>query len=61
MEDKNGEYACTRCTEAINTCYREEIGLLLRLEVAVNIVGEGNSCVKKELCKEWRWHTDHKK
>jgi hypothetical protein len=56
VEDNDGEYACrgmeniacTRCTEAINTWYREEIGLLLRLEVAVNVVGEGNSCVKKE-------------
>jgi hypothetical protein len=56
VEDNDGEYACrgmeniacTRCTEAINTRYREEIGLLLRLEVAVNVVGEGNSCVKKE-------------
>ena len=40
--------ACTKCIEAINTRYREEIGLLLGLEVAVNVVGEGNSCVKKE-------------
>jgi hypothetical protein len=56
VEDNDGEYACrgmeniecTRCTEAINTWYREEIGLLLRLEVVVNVVGEGNSCVKKE-------------
>jgi hypothetical protein len=39
--------ACTRCTETINTQYREERELLL-LEVAVNVVGEGGSCVKKE-------------
>jgi hypothetical protein len=39
--------ACTRCTESINTRYREEMGLLLLLEVVV-IVGEGNSGVKKE-------------
>ena len=40
--------ACTRCTEAINTWYREEIGLLLLLEVVVIVVGKGDSCVKKE-------------
>jgi hypothetical protein len=40
--------ACTRCTEAINTLYKEEMGLLLLLEVAVNVVGEGDSCVKKD-------------
>jgi hypothetical protein len=38
--------ACTRCTEAINTLYREEMGLLLLLEFVV--VVEGDSCVKKE-------------
>jgi hypothetical protein len=56
VEDNDGEYACrgmeniacTRCTEAINTRYREEMGLLLLVEVAVIVVGEGNSCVKKE-------------
>ena len=56
MKDNDGEYACrgmeniacTRCTESINTRYREEIGFPLRLEVDVNVVGEGNSCVKKE-------------
>jgi hypothetical protein len=56
VEDNDGEYACrgmeniacTRCTEAINTRYREEIGLLLLLEVVVRVVGKGNSGVKKE-------------
>jgi hypothetical protein len=56
VEDNDGEYACRgmesiaciRCTESINTQYREEIRSLLWLEVAVNVVGEGNSCVKKE-------------
>jgi hypothetical protein len=37
--------ACTRCTEAINTQYREEKGVVA---IAVNVVGEGDSCVKKE-------------
>jgi hypothetical protein len=40
--------ACTRCTEAINTRYREEMGLLLLLEVVVSVVGKGDSGVKKE-------------
>jgi hypothetical protein len=40
--------ACTRCTEAIYTRYREEKGLLLLLEFVVVVVGEGDSCVKKE-------------
>jgi hypothetical protein len=40
--------ACTRCTKAINTQYREEMGLLLLLEFVVVVVGEGDSCVKKE-------------
>ena len=40
--------ACTRCTEAINTRYIEEMGLLLLLESAVVVVVEGDSCVKKE-------------
>jgi hypothetical protein len=40
--------ACTRCTEAINTRYREDMGLLLLLEFAMVVVGEGDSCVKKE-------------
>jgi len=41
--------ACTRCTEDINTQYREEKdGLLLLLEVVVIVVDEGDSCVKKE-------------
>jgi hypothetical protein len=38
--------ACTRCAEAINTRYREE--MLLLLEVVVVVVGEGDSCAKKE-------------
>jgi hypothetical protein len=40
--------ACTRCTKAIYTRYREEKWLLLLLEFAVVVVGEGDSCVKKE-------------
>jgi hypothetical protein len=40
--------ACTRCTEAINTRYREEMGLLLLLEVVVIVVGKGDSGVKKD-------------
>jgi hypothetical protein len=36
------------CTEAIYTLYREEKGWLLLLEFAVVVVGEGDSCVKKE-------------
>jgi hypothetical protein len=40
--------ACTRCIEAINTRYKEEMGLLLLLELDVVVVGEGDSCVKKE-------------
>ena len=40
--------ACTRCTEAINTRYREEMWLLLLLEVVVIVVGKGDSGVKKE-------------
>jgi hypothetical protein len=56
VEDNDAEYACrgianiacTRCTEAINTRYREEIGLLLLLEFAVIVAGEGDSCVKKK-------------
>ena len=40
--------ACTRCTEAIYTRYSEEKGLLLLLEFVVVVVGEGDSCVKKE-------------
>jgi hypothetical protein len=40
--------ACTRCTEEINTWYREEIRLLLLWEFAVAIgVCCGDSCVKK--------------
>jgi hypothetical protein len=40
--------ACTRCTEAIYTRYREEIRLLLLWKFAVAIgVCCGDSCVKK--------------
>jgi hypothetical protein len=40
--------ACTRCIEAINTWYREEIRLLLLWDFAVAIeVCCGDSCVKK--------------
>jgi hypothetical protein len=56
VEDNDGEYAfrgmeniaCTRCTKAINTRYREEIGLPLLLEFVVVVVVEGDSCMKKE-------------
>ena len=40
--------ACTRCTEAIYTRYREEKQWRSLLEFAVVVVGEGDSCVKKE-------------
>ena len=40
--------ACTRCTEAINTQYREEMVWLLLLEFVVIVVVEGDSCMKKE-------------
>jgi hypothetical protein len=40
--------ACTRCTEAIYTRYREELQLPSLLEFVVVVVGEGDSCVKKE-------------
>jgi hypothetical protein len=48
--------ACTRCTEAINTRYREEIGLLLLLEFVVVVVGEGDSYVKKDQSAASEWH-----
>jgi hypothetical protein len=43
--------ACTKCTEAINTRYREEIWLLLLLlfEVVVIVACKGDSGVKKDL------------
>ena len=40
--------ACTRCTEAINTRYREEIVGLLLLEFVVIVACKGNSGVKKD-------------
>jgi hypothetical protein len=40
--------ACTRCTKAINTQYREEIQFLLLLELLRIIVVEGDSCMKKD-------------
>ena len=43
---ENIEYI--RCTEATYIRYREEKRLLFLLEVALNVVGEGGSCVKKE-------------
>ena len=54
MEDNNAEsacrgianIACTRCTEAINTQYKEEMWLLLRLEISMVVVGKGDSRVK---------------
>jgi hypothetical protein len=56
VEDNDVEYecrgmasiACTRCIEAINTWYREEIRLLLLIEFVVVVVVKGDSCVKKE-------------
>ena len=48
--------ACTKCTEAINTQYREEIGLLLLLEFVVVVVGEGDSYVKKDQSAAVEWH-----
>jgi hypothetical protein len=56
VEDNDGEYACRgmenieckRCTEAINTRYKEEIGLLSLLEVVVSVVGKRDSGVKKK-------------
>ena len=56
VEDNGAESACrgivnttcTRCTDAINTRYREEMGLLLLLEFDVVVVVEGDSCEKKE-------------
>jgi hypothetical protein len=38
--------ACTRCTEAINTQYREEKGLVV-VAVAIGVCC-GDSCVKKK-------------
>jgi hypothetical protein len=40
--------ACIRCTEDINTRYKEEIGWRLLLEVVVSVVGKGDSGVKKK-------------
>ena len=45
--------ACTRCTEAINTRYREEmrvVVVVVRVVVFVDV--ESDSCVKKEDCEE---------
>jgi hypothetical protein len=41
--------ACTRCTEAINTRYREEMGVVV-VRVVVFVDVESDSCVKKEDC-----------
>ena len=39
--------ACTRCTEAINTWYKEEMGVVvIRVMTVVDV--ESDSCVKKE-------------
>jgi hypothetical protein len=46
--------ACTRCTESINTWYKEELQLLL--VVAMVVVGEGDSCVKKEESAAAEWY-----
>jgi hypothetical protein len=40
--------ACTRCTEAIYTWYREEKGCCCCWSLLWLFVGEGDSCVKKE-------------
>jgi hypothetical protein len=56
VEDNDEEYACrgmeniacTRCTKAINKRYKEEMGLLLLLEVVVSVVVKGDSSVKKK-------------
>jgi hypothetical protein len=40
--------ACTRCTKAIYTWYREDMRLFWLLVVDVVVVGEGDSCVNKE-------------
>jgi hypothetical protein len=42
--------ACTRCTEAINTRYREEMGVVVVVRVVVFVDVESDSCVKKEDC-----------
>jgi hypothetical protein len=64
VEDNDAEYACrsmvniacTRCTEAINTWYREDMGLLLLLEFVVVVVVESDSCMKKEESAAAEWH-----
>ena len=56
VEDNGAESTCRgiahiafpRCTEAINTQYREEMVWLLLLEFVVIVVVEGDSCMKKE-------------
>jgi hypothetical protein len=40
--------ACTRCMEAIYIDDAEKRGFMLLLEFVVVVVGEGDSCVKKE-------------
>jgi hypothetical protein len=46
---RNGEYCMHKMhISYIYTWCREEKGLLLLLEFAVVVVGEGDSCVKKE-------------
>jgi hypothetical protein len=43
--------ACTRCTEAINTRYREEMGVVVVVvRVVVFVDVESDSCMKKEDC-----------
>jgi hypothetical protein len=49
--------ACTRCTEDINTQYREEKELLLLLlEVGVIVACKGNSGVKKDQSAAAEYH-----
>ena len=58
MEDNGAELgcrgiantACTRCTEAINTRYREEMRVDVVVRVVVFVDVERDSCVKKEDC-----------
>jgi hypothetical protein len=40
--------ACTRCTKAINTRYREEMKFLVAAGVVVDVVVEDDSCMKKD-------------
>jgi hypothetical protein len=64
--------ACTRCTEAINTRYREEMGLLLLLfewwcllmwkviHACRRKIVQQLNWAEEELCSEWTWCTEDK-